>query len=368
VTEALTIRDTRPPLTESAELALAFEGLVIDERYRLITEMGRGAFGRVYLAEHLKLGTRVAVKLLSVLDASVETIRRFEREASAAARLRSPHAIEIYDFGQLGDGTSYIVMEMLVGDDLAKIVRRDGKPSVPRTLRLMRQLANALDAAHAQGVVHRDLKPENVFVVTDIVYDELVKVLDFGVARSLFVESSLTEAGSTIGTPGFLPPEQAVAGAEITPAADVYALAAMTLELLTGELPYAGKTAIELLKALLTESPRVPSQLGLDVPGLDDVFVKALAREPSARFGTAGAFVDALEEVFDAHPDGVFSQSKRSYSDHPVEMYDMDAEREENLPRPTPRLSGARPVESLQLPPPPRPPPASRSPSATCSA
>jgi len=220
-------------------------------RYRVISLLAKGGMGRVYVAEHLGLGTRVAIKLLPSEGVPPSHVERFRREAQSAGRLRSPHVPEIHDFGQLSDGSFYFVMEMLVGEDLNQLLCREGTLTAARALRLLRQIANALDAAHAQGFVHRDLKPENIFVVVDIVYEDFVKVLDFGIAKSLMKKSrSLTEAGSILGTPGFLPPEQALANGseEVSPASDVYSLAAMALEMLTGELPIQDDANIAVMR------------------------------------------------------------------------------------------------------------------------
>ena len=274
-------------------------------RYRVLSLIAKGGMGRVYAAEHTELGTRVAIKLLPSEGVTPSHVERFRREARAAGRLRSPHVPEIHDFGQLPDGSFFFVMEMLVGEDLGRLLRREGTLEPARALRLLRQVANALDAAHAQGFVHRDLKPENVFVVVDIVYEDFVKVLDFGIAKSLIQKThSLTEAGSVLGTPGFLPPEQVLANGteEVTPASDVYSLAAMALEMMTGALPIDDDNIAIMLRKLVSEPPRLPSALGLDVPGLDAVFEKALAKRPADRHQSAGELLDDLEAVLAGAP------------------------------------------------------------------
>ncbi len=278
----------------------AMIGAVVGDRYRVVSRLARGGMGRIYAAEHLTLGTRVAIKTLRVDQASLDSVERFRREARAAARLRSPHIAQVHDFGELPDGSLYLVMEMLVGEDLGRRLSRERRIAPRAAISILRQIASALDAAHAQGFVHRDLKPENVFLVADVVYEELVKVLDFGIAKRVLASTgTLTEAGAVIGTPGFMPPEQALAGlgARVTPASDVYSLGAMALEMLTGELPYAGSRAIDVLKAMHEGAPRLPSQLGFEVPGLDAVFARALAREPDARYASASELVAALGEV-----------------------------------------------------------------------
>lgn len=306
-------------------------GEVLDGRYRLITPIGQGASGVVYLAEHLALGSRVAVKLLEPAEGMEDQVERFRREAKAAARLRSPHIVRAFDFGRLDDGTLFFVMEKLLGETLHRVLQREGTLDAVRTVRLLSQVASALDSAHAQGVVHRDLKPENVFLVTDVVYEELVKILDFGVARQMFDQSELTRDGSMLGTPGFLPPEQAFAGpdTEIGPASDVYALAAMALEMLTGGLPYPQQKPLELLRAMQSGEPQLPSDLGLEVAGLDAVFAKALARDPRDRHPSASRFVQALANA----------------SGQPPESAEMPVIQSETA-------EGAPPVSTAPVPPP----------------
>ncbi|MDQ3036956.1 MAG: serine/threonine protein kinase, partial [Myxococcota bacterium] len=279
-------------------------GEVIADRYRIVELLAEGGMGRVYIGEHVELGLPVAIKLLPVGTADEKLIERFRREAVAAAQLRSPHVVQVFDFGRTRHGAFYLVMELLEGRDLATLLAHDGPPGAARTLDLLRQIARALDHAHAHGIVHRDLKPENVFVIEGSCYSDYAKVLDFGVAKSVLRGSGdLTDVGTVLGTPAYMAPEQATADvARIGPACDRYALAAVALELLTGATPYVHDEPLQTLRALVDEEPRMPSALGLAVDGLDALFARALAREPGERFGSASGFVEALAVVLGDAP------------------------------------------------------------------
>ncbi|HJL16682.1 MAG TPA: serine/threonine-protein kinase [Sandaracinaceae bacterium LLY-WYZ-13_1] len=294
------VEDLLERVSQSPPAADPWLGRTVADRYRVLSVLADGGMSRIYAAEQIGLGAQVAIKVLPADRISAGGVERFRREARASVRLRSPHLPTVLDFGQLPDDSFFMVMERLLGEDLAQRLARERLLPAPRALRVLRQVANALDVAHAQGFVHRDLKPENVFLVTDLVYEDFVKVLDFGIAKEVLRPSgSLTGAGTILGTPGFLPPEQALSGdgAVVTPASDVYSLCAMALELLTGELPHPTDRPMRMLERLVSEPPRSPSELGLPVPGLDEVFAKGLARDPEARFQSAGELVDALEAV-----------------------------------------------------------------------
>lgn len=275
-------------------------GQEIDGRYRIIAHLADGGMGAVYSAEHVRLGQRVAVKILRQDNLPEHYVRRFEREARAAARLRSPHIAPVFDYGPLKGGYHYLAMEQLVGEDLAQTLAREGTLTPGRALHVVRQTAYALDAAHAQGIVHRDLKPENIFLVADTVYEDFVKVLDFGVAKGIFHRTgSITEHGSALGTPGYMPPEQAMSGSGelVTPTADVYSLACVAMELLTGHLPIPLGSFTNMVRSVVNDEPRVPSFYGFEVPGMDEVFARAFAKDPNARYDCASAFVAELERV-----------------------------------------------------------------------
>jgi serine/threonine-protein kinase len=222
--------------------------------------------GAVYLAEHRSIGRKVAVKvLLPQASANAELVRRFFHEAKATTEIRSPHIVDILDFGQLDDGTSYLVMEWLEGRTLASALRSDGPFAPMRAARIVRQIAKALAAAHTRGIVHRDLKPDNVFLVATDDDPEHVKVLDFGIAKLTTIDGQ-TQAGALLGTPYYMSPEQCE-GRPVDARADVYSLGVIAYELLVGRPPFSGRTLGELILGHL-QTP--PPSLRAAVPSLPD--------------------------------------------------------------------------------------------------
>lgn len=279
--------------TESSE-SDRWIGRVLAERYRVEAHLADGGMARVYAAIHVTLSMPVAVKILEARHGvDPRLVGRFQREAMATARLRHPHIVQVLDTGTLPEGELYLVMELLGGADLASILAR-GRLGARRTMRVLRQLALAIDHAHAQGIVHRDLKPENVMV--NEAANDFVKVLDFGVARDLKQDTSYTTYGEVVGTAEYMAPEQALGLADsIGPAADRWALAAMALEMLTGDLPYPSAPLTTTLGMIVDAPPRRPGDLGLCLAGLDEVYDRAMARRAEARYPSAEAFVRALE-------------------------------------------------------------------------
>jgi predicted Ser/Thr protein kinase len=264
-------------------------------RYRKLERIARGGMGEVFRAEDSDLARIVAIKVLAEHLAGDVAIRaRFTREALAAARLsNAPSTVTIYDVGE-HDGRPYIVMEYLPGGSLADRIAREGAQPLGRTLEWLRQAAAALDAAHASGVVHRDVKPANLLLDQG----DRVYVADFGVASAAGL-SSFTEAGTVVGTAGYLSPEQA-RGERATPASDLYALAVVAFELLTGTRPF--ERASSTAEALAHVSDPIPpaSQHNPELPPqLDDVLAQALAKDPQYRFTTATDFVNALRDAVD---------------------------------------------------------------------
>ncbi len=274
-------------------------GRVLAERYRIEGHLADGGMGRVYSAIHIALAMPVAIKILeshTVRDPKLAG--RFEREAMATASLQHPHIVQVLDWGCLPEGELYLVMELLAGVDLASTLSRGELLGPRRTLRVLWQLALAIDHAHQRGIVHRDLKPENV-MMNEAACD-FVKVLDFGVARDLKQDTSYTTYGEVVGTPEYMAPEQALGLSDtIGPAADRWALAAIALEMLTGDLPYPSAPVITTLRMIVEAPPRRPGDLGLRVTGLDEVFDRAMARRANARYPTACAFVRSLTHVLE---------------------------------------------------------------------
>ncbi len=263
-------------------------GDVIDGRYRIETLIGSGGMADVWLADDLHLPRRVALKILHDRFArDPEFIERFRREAESAAALQHVNIVSIFDRGEVGD-TYYIAMAYIEGRTLRDLINLGLTP--PESVAIVRQILEAAGFAHRHGVIHRDLKPLNVLV------DQtgLATVTDFGIARAIGV-SDLTEQGSIMGTAHYLSPEQAQ-GLEVGPESDLYSIGVILYECLTGRFPYDGDSAVAIAMRQMQETPPPPSYYNESVsPALDAVVMKALMREPIARYHSAEAFIEALD-------------------------------------------------------------------------
>lgn len=276
------------------------EGLVIAGRYRLLTKLGEGGMGAVWRAEHLTLGTQVAVKLIDASIAkSEEALARFRREAQAAAELRSAHVVHILDYG-VEDGTPYIAMELLDGESLAQRLDRVKKLTPLELANLFTQVGRALTRAHQQNIIHRDLKPDNIYLVQDG-EDEIAKVLDFGIAKKLGLKSTSsgvkTQTGAMLGTPYYMSPEQARAQGSIDHRTDIWSLGIIAYECLTGIKPFDGDTLASLLISICTDQLPAPSSVAEVPPGFDAWFAKAASRDLAERFQTVSEAVSQLRQV-----------------------------------------------------------------------
>ena len=276
------------------------EGLILAGRYRLVSKLGQGGMGSVWRAEHLTLGTPVAVKLIDGSIAhSEEALARFRREAQAAAELRSAHVVHIMDYG-VENETPYIAMELLEGESLSARLTRMGRLSPKETAGILSQVARALTKAHQQRIVHRDLKPENIFIVREG-DDELVKVLDFGIAKKLGLSSTSsgvkTNTGAMLGTPYYMSPEQAKGKSEVDHRTDVWSLAIITYECITGARPFESETLASLLVAICTEPLPIPSEVAPVPKGFDAWFARCASRDLSIRFQSASEAVQKLRDI-----------------------------------------------------------------------
>ena len=263
--------------------------------YVVKSKLGEGGMGAVYLAEHERLGRRVAVKvLLPEMVRSKEIVARFFNEAKAATDIKNEHIVDVLDFGELGDGTSYIVMEWLEGQSLADLLR-SGPVPVARTVHSARGIAKALGAAHARGIVHRDLKPDNVYLVTRDGDADFVKVLDFGIAKLTTNAGDVrTQAGAVMGTPLYMSPEQ-INGANVDQRTDIYAMGIIVYQMLTGSLPFETTTLTELLLAHATKTPPPLRDRDPSIPlEVESAVMRALEKDSSRRFESVDAFVSAL--------------------------------------------------------------------------
>lgn len=266
--------------------------------YQLRTLLGRGGMGEVYEAFDTRRGRTVALKLLPRHASSDESyLQRFRRESQIAARLQEPHIVPIHDFGDI-DGTLYLDMRLVRGEDLRALLKREGALRPERAVAIVAQIASALDAAHQDGLVHRDVKPENILLdPNDFAY-----LADFGIAASE-TDSKLTATGMAIGSYAYMAPER-FDEATPTPAVDVYALGCVLYECLTGQKPFPRATVSALISAHMHEPPPQPSATGPGVPAaLDQVVARALAKAPHQRFPTAGVLAQAATAALTGRSD-----------------------------------------------------------------
>jgi serine/threonine protein kinase len=265
--------------------------VLLGDRYRLVRMIGSGGMGAVWEAEDETLGRPVAVKVLSEsLAAGESAVRRFEREAQAAARLSGPYIAAVYDFGR-SEGRPYIVMELVRGETLADRLAREGPLPPQEASRIATQVAEALEGAHRAGIVHRDVKPGNVMLTPA----GDVKVMDFGIAAAAWAER-VTTSGLVLGTPSYLAPEQAKSE-KTTPASDVYALGAMLYEMVAGRPPFVAESPVAVALAHVREDPRPLEQVADGVPpNLASASMAALAKDPAERPPSAAAFASMLRE------------------------------------------------------------------------
>ncbi|AUX47699.1 protein kinase [Sorangium cellulosum] len=270
-------------------------GSVIDGRYRLERPLASGAMGFLWVARHLQLEVEVAIKFMMPQHASSQMARaRFEREAKASAQLRTPHVVHVYDYGLEGD-TPYLAMELLDGEDLAARLRRRGRLTPEETLSVVDQLCKALRRAHEVGLIHRDLKPANVFLARQ--GEEIVKILDFGVAKATItaLSADATKTGTLIGSPHYMSPEQVRRSKTIDPRSDLWSLGVIIFQCLTGQLPFPGEELGDVLVEICTGDIPVASRVAPDVsPELDRFLERALRRDPAERFQSAGELAEAF--------------------------------------------------------------------------
>jgi serine/threonine-protein kinase len=268
-------------------VALPRKGTVVDDRYRLRQKIGSGGMADVWLATDRELDRDVAIKILHDRFAQdKEFVERFRREARSAAGLQHPNVVSIFDRGEFRD-TYFIAMEYVDGPQLKELVK--GGMSTEDAIGFTRQILNAARFAHRKGIVHRDLKPQNVLIDDD----GRARVADFGIARG--ESSDITATGSVMGTAQYLSPEQAQ-GKETTPASDIYSIGVMLYEALTGRVPFEGDSAVAVALKQVNEAPRRPSAVNPEIPpALDAVVMRALAKDPEARFKDADAFLKALD-------------------------------------------------------------------------
>jgi serine/threonine protein kinase len=279
-------------------------GKQVDNGEYVITDrIGSGGMGSVYKADQPSMNRQVAIKVLhSRFATRDDLVARFRREARAMSQLAHPNTARVYKYGELDDGSVYFVMDYLEGRNLAHEVRANGPMDPDRAINIMVQVCGALEEAHRAGIVHRDLKPENVFLTSQGGTSDFPKVLDFGLAKMSEKQMGrgsmmFTQQGMVFGTPEFMSPEQAQ-GEVIDRRSDIYSLALIFYELLTGKLPFDAKSPLDIMKAHVKDPPIPLSQrvAGKSFsPEIERVIVTALAKKPDDRYATAVDFAEALK-------------------------------------------------------------------------
>jgi serine/threonine-protein kinase len=271
-------------------------GQVVADRYHIIKKLGEGGMGAVYLGEHVKMGRKSAIKVMAAaMSQDPDAISRFNREASNASRISHPNVCQIYDFGETPDGLIYLAMEFIEGQALKDVIEAAGALEPARAASILKQAADALQAAHDLSIVHRDIKPDNIMVVQGKDGSDIVKVVDFGIARAVGGDESgqkVTKTGLVVGTPEYMSPEQ-LSGDKLDGRSDIYSLALVLYRMLTGTLPFEADSAQEVMIKRLTDDPVPLDQARPDLKfpaKLQLVLNVALARQPAERYQSAAEF------------------------------------------------------------------------------
>jgi len=271
-------------------------GQVVADRYHIIKKLGEGGMGTVYLGEHVKMGRKSAIKVMTQSMANdPDAVSRFNREASNASRLSHPNICQIYDFGETSEGLIYLAMEFIEGCSLSDLIEREGALPPQRAASILRQSADALQVAHDQTIVHRDIKPDNIMIVQAKDGSDVAKVVDFGIAKAVAGDETgqkVTKTGLVVGTPEYMSPEQ-LSGDKLDGRSDIYSLALVLYKMLTGVLPFQSDTAQETMIKRLTDLPEPLAQARPDIvfpPALQTAMDRALARLVSERYASAAEF------------------------------------------------------------------------------
>jgi serine/threonine-protein kinase len=278
-------------------------GSIIADRYHVIRKLGEGGMGQVYLAEHVKMGRKSAVKVMNPgMVANVDAISRFNREAANASKINHPNVAGIYDFGETPEGLVYLAMEFVEGEPLTDIIKALGHLPPMRVSEIARQAAEGLGVAHDMGIVHRDLKPDNIMIGKGRGGADLVKVVDFGIAKAAASDNQkVTKTGMVVGTPEYMSPEQ-LSGDPLDARSDIYSLGLVTFAMLTGKLPFPSDSMQETMIMRLTDKPKGLGEMKPDMHWPDDVQAvmdKVLARDVNLRYRSASEYAHDLVEAID---------------------------------------------------------------------
>ncbi len=304
---------------------------LLDGQFQILQKIGSGGMGAVYKAAQPAMNRMVAVKILHPkLTNRKDLVSRFRREARAMSHLTHPNTVKVFLYGDLDDGSLYIVMEYLDGKNLNQVVRKEGPLPIERAIPVLIQVCGALQEAHLQGIIHRDLKPENIFLSNNGGLKDYPKVLDFGLAKVTEREMRpgsimLTQEGMVFGTPEFMSPEQAQ-GKPLDARSDIYSLAVILYEVLTGKLPFDARTPMEYIQMHVTRPPipideRVPGRRFPD--GFDSVMRKALEKRPEDRYGSAADFAQALKPYAGMAGKGFTSMMPRGTAESMAHSYEQ---------------------------------------------
>ncbi|MFH1435327.1 MAG: serine/threonine-protein kinase [Pseudomonadota bacterium] len=292
-----------PVQSEAKRITDPFIGKNI-EKYKVISKLGEGGMGVVYEAEHIHIGKKVALKILREdYTQKQDVVERFKQEARSASIIGHPNIIDVTDFGYTYDGRVFFVMEHLEGEDMATVLENNRILPFKRVVKIIKQVCEALDAAHKKRIVHRDMKPENIFIQHAGTDKETVKILDFGIAKMSVLDSEgrkLTKTGVVFGTPEYMSPEQA-AGKPVDHRIDIYAVGVILYEMLTGSVPFTGDTFMSILSKHIFESvpPLRERNPNLDIPEpLERIIYKCLEKEADNRFQDAVALAKAIESMY----------------------------------------------------------------------
>jgi serine/threonine-protein kinase len=283
-------------------------GTIVADRYHILKKLGEGGMGQVYLAEHVKMGRKSALKVMHPgMKSDVDAVSRFNREAANASRIAHPNVAAVYDFGETPDGIIYLAMEFIDGPPLTSVVELQGALPPQRAADIVRQTAEALAVAHDMGIVHRDLKPDNIMIARTRDGRDLVKVVDFGIAKAAGNEAQkVTKTGLVVGTPEYMSPEQ-LSGDKLDGRSDIYSLALVAFNMLTGTLPFPSDSQQESMIMRLTDRPKSLTDMMPDrvwPADVQSVMDKALERDANARYQHATDFGMALYNAIQRMPEG----------------------------------------------------------------
>jgi tRNA A-37 threonylcarbamoyl transferase component Bud32 len=300
-----------PPVPARPQTHDPLVGVTLADRYEILRRIGEGGMGAVYEGRHTVLGKRIAVKvLLEKFHEKTELVARLLQEARLASAIGHENIVDVTDFGTTTDGRSYVVMEFLEGESLAEVVMRDAPLPLERCLRIVRQVASALGAAHEKGIVHRDVKPENVFLLRRGEQD-FVKVVDFGVSKAVRSREDgvdllrLTRTGMVLGTPLYMSPEQARGGEDVDARVDIWAVGVMLYECLTGEVPFRANNYLGVISQVLTQEVQPPSQLRpeLGIPAaMEAVVMHAMEKDRDRRYQRMADLERDIERLLAGDP------------------------------------------------------------------